>query len=103
EDRVAPRALVHQQVEVAAAVALLDVRDAVERVRERRADLRKELEPADCEGGLAAFCLRSDAGDPDDVAEVEVDGAAELVGLGEQLDAAAAVDEVEEHQLPHVA
>ena len=42
------------------------------------------------------------ARDADDVAEIDVD-AAELVGPNEQLDATAAVDEVEEHQLAHIA
>ena len=40
--------------------------------------------------------------DADDVAEVHVDGAG-AVGGAEQLDAARAVDEVEEDELPHLA
>ena len=46
EHRLAPRLVVHQQVEVPAAVALLDVGYAVEGVRKRRADLREQLERA---------------------------------------------------------
>src|SRR5205085_256230 len=102
QDRVAARLLVHQQVEVAATVALLDVGEAVERIRERRPDLREQLQLANGEGRLAALRLRRDARHADDVAEVEVDSA-QLVGTREELDAAAAVDEVEEHELPQVA
>ena len=52
------RLLVHQQVEVAAPVALLDVGEAVEGVGERRPDLREQLEPVDRERRLAAPRLR---------------------------------------------
>src|SRR5205085_3463595 len=102
EEEVGPRLLVHQQVEVAAPVALLDVRQAVERVGQRHADLREELELPDRERRLTAPRLRRDAGDADYVAEIEIDSA-ELVGPYEELDAPAPVDEVEEHELAEVA
>ena len=94
--------LVHQQVEVALAVALLDVGEAVERVGQRRADAREQLERVDLERRLAAARLRGRAGDADDVAEVDVD-LARALDRAEQLDAPGAVDEVEEDELPHVA
>jgi hypothetical protein len=102
EQEVGARLLVHQQVEVAAPVALLDVGQAVEGIGERRADLREQLELADRERRLAASRLRGYAGDADHVTEVEVDAAAEVVRPHEQLDPPAPVDEVEEHELAHV-
>ena len=95
-EEVGPRLLVHQQVEVALAVALLDVGEPVEGVRQRRAVLRQQLELDHLERGLAPARLGRVAAHPDDVAEVDVDLA------GEQLDPAAAVDEVEERDLPHL-
>src|SRR6185312_1107059 len=73
EDEVGPRLLVHQQVEIAAPVALLDVGQPVERVGERRADAREDLEVVDDERRLTATTLRRLAGRADDVAEVDVD------------------------------
>ena len=96
-EEVGARLLVHQQVEVALAVALLDVGEAVEGVRQRRAVLRQQLELDHLQRRLAAARLGGVAGDADDVAEVDVDLA------GEQLDPPAAVDEVEEGDLPHLA
>ena len=96
-EKVGARLLVHQQVEVALAVALLDVGEAVERVRQRRAVLRQQLELDHLQRRLAAARLGRVAGDADDVAEVDVDLARE------QLDPPAAVDEVEEGDLPHLA
>ena len=101
-DREPPRVLVHQQVEVPAPVARLDVRQAVERVGERGADLGEQDELVDGERRLAAPRARGRAGDADDVAEIEV----ELTGaalVAEQLDPPRAVDEVEERELAHVA
>ena len=72
------------------------------RVGQRRADLRQQLERAHRERRLAAARLRRHALDADDVAEIEVH-VPDLVRPNEQLDPAAAVDEVEEHQLAHVA
>ena len=54
QHEVAPHLLVHQQVEVALAVALLDVGQAVEGVRERRAVARQEHELVDDQRRLAA-------------------------------------------------
>ena len=54
-DGLLARLLAHQEVEVALAVAQLDVLDAVERVGQRRADLRQDLELVHPERGLAAI------------------------------------------------
>ena len=95
---VAPRLLVHQQVEVALAVALLDVGETVERVRERRrgssraARTRRPASDGSPRRDFAGWPL-----DPDDVAEVDVDLAARAAGSGRS------VDEVEEGDLPHLA
>ena len=75
DEEVRARLLVHQQVEVAAAVARLDVGQAVERVGQRRADLRQERELVDGERGLAAARPRRRADHADDVAEIDVDRA----------------------------
>ena len=58
----------------------------------------EQLELVDRERRLAAARLRRVPADADDVAEVDVD-----LRSGEQLDPAAAVDEVEEDDLPHLA
>ena len=85
----------HQQVEVALAVAL-DVGEAVEGVRQRRAVLCEQLELGHLQRRLAAARLGRMARHADHVAEVDVD-------LGrEQLDPAASVDEVREGDLPHL-
>ena len=98
---VGARLLVHQQVEVAPAVAGLGVGQAVEGVRQRPLDLGEQLELGDCERGLTALRPRGDAGRADDVAEVEVDGPGPIL-RDEQLDLPGAIDEVEEDELPHV-
>ena len=102
EDRLAPRLLVHQQVEVAAPVARLDVGEAVERVRQRRPDPGQELERVDEQRRLAAAGLGRRAGHADDVAQVDVELAGAL-DRAEELDPAGAVDEVEEDELAEVA
>jgi len=79
--------LVHQQIEVAAPVPLLDIREAVERVRERPPDLGEQLELVDCDRGLSAPCPGRRPGDADDVAEVDVDRA-RAARVTEQLDPA---------------
>ena len=63
----------HQQVEIALAVALLDVGEPVERVRKRRAVLRQQLELGHLERRLAPARLRRMAAHADDVAEIDVD------------------------------
>jgi hypothetical protein len=73
----------------------------VERVRQRRADSRKELDRVDRERRLAASRARGRAGRADHVAEVEVD-LAHAAGVAQQLDPAGAVDEVEKDELAHV-
>ena len=102
DHEVGARLLVHQQVEMPLPVPRLDVGDAVERVGQRPLVAREQLELVDREARLAAAALRRPAGDADDVAEVDVDLAGAL-RLDEQLDAARAVDEIEEDELPHVA
>src|SRR5205085_3440143 len=67
QDEALPRLVVHQEVEVAAPVALLDVGEAVEGVGQRRADPREQLEAVDRERGLAAARLRRAADRGDDV------------------------------------
>jgi hypothetical protein len=52
-EEVGPGLLVHQQVEVALAIALLDVGEPVEGVRQRRPVLRQQLELDDLQRGLA--------------------------------------------------
>jgi hypothetical protein len=89
---------VHQQVEVPLPIARLGVGEAVERVRQRAAILREQLDLVGREARLATPALRRVAGDADDVAEVEV----ELAGtarVGQHLDAPRAVDDVEEDEL----
>ncbi len=102
EHEVIARLLVHEQIEIAAAVALLDVGEPVEGVGERCADPREQLERVDRERRLAAPRLGRTADRTDDVAEVHVD-LSRPVDRAEKLDAAGAVDEVEERQLSHVA
>ena len=102
DERVLPRLVVHQEVEVPLAVALLHVGQPVERVRQRRADAGEELERVDLQGRLPASRLRRRPGDADEVAEVHVD-LARALDRAEQLDAPGAIDEVEEDELPHVA
>src|SRR5437868_3002906 len=101
QDGVATRILVHQQVEIAAPVASLDVGYAVERVGQRRLDPREHLERVDVERRLAALRLRGRAGDAYDVAEVDVD-VPRLLRVAQKLDAPGAIDEIEEDELPHV-
>jgi len=101
QHRVAPRLLVHQQVEVAAPVARLDVGQAVKRVGQRRPDPRQQLERVHHERRLAPARPRRRAGHADDVTEVNVDLAGAL-DWAEELDAAGAVDEIEEDELSQV-
>ena len=101
DERLA-RLLVHQQVEVPLAVAELDVRQPVERVRQRLRVAREELDALREHGRLAAARLPGPADDAEDVAQVHV----ELAGhrrVGDHLDPTRPVDEVEEDELPHPA
>ena len=98
---VAPRLLVHQQVEVPLAVANLGVGDAVERVRQRAVDLAEQHELVDGDRGLAATGLRRSSAHADEVSEVDVDRTG-ACRVAEQLDPCAAVDEVEEDELPQL-
>ena len=92
--------LVHQEVEVPPAVAQLDVREAVEGVRQRLGVAGEDLDALGEHGGLPAPRLRRTSGDADHVTEVEVDLARDG-DVADHLDAARAVDEVEEHELAH--
>src|SRR3954452_14680302 len=102
DDRVLARLLVHQQIEVALAVAELDVGHAVERVRQRRADAREQIQRIDLQRRLPAPRLRGMPDDADDVAKMDVD-LARALDWTEQLHPPRAVDEVEEDELAHVA
>src|SRR5207237_6661516 len=99
---VAPRLLVHQQVEVPLAVANLGVGDAVERVRQRAVDLAEQHELVDGDRRLAATCLRRSSAHADEVSEVDVDRA-RACRVAEQLDPCAAVAKVEEDELTELA
>ncbi len=101
DEEVAPRFLVDEEIEVALAIAGLRVHDAVVGVGERPPDLGEELELGHRKRRLAALGLRRVPAYADDVPQVEVE-ASELVRLSQQLDLPAAVDEVEEDELPHV-
>jgi hypothetical protein len=70
----------------------------VESVRKRALDLPEQHELADGEGRLAAPRLGRATRGADDVAQVDVD-LARPARVAEELDAARAVDEVEEHEL----
>ena len=102
EEEELARLLVHQQVEVALAVAGLLVGEAVEGVWQRASVASEDGQLFDGQGRLAAPRLRGPADDPDHVPEMDVD----RTGLGRvahELDAARAVDEVEEDELAHLA
>ncbi len=96
--RLGARLLVHEQIEVALAVAELDVRDPVERVRERAPVLSEQDQLVDGDGRLAAAGFGGRADDSNDVAEVDVD-VTRARRVAEQLDPPGAVDEVEEDEL----
>ena len=101
EEEVA-RLLVHEQVEVALAVARLRVGQAVERVRERAAIACEHRQLVDGERRLPAPRLRRPARDADDVAEVDVD-VPDATRVAHELDSPGPVDEIEEDELPHLA
>ena len=73
QDEEVARLLVHEQVEVALAVAGLRVGQAVERVRERAAIASEHRQLVDGERRLPAARLRRATGDADHVAEVDVE------------------------------
>ena len=72
QEEVGARVLVHQQVEIAAPVALLDVGEAVESVGQRRADLREQLVARHRKRGLTTAGLQWRACHAEDVAEIDV-------------------------------
>ena len=75
QDGQLARVLVHQEVEVSAAIARFDVGDAVEGVGTGTPDLGQHLDRVDRERRLAAPRLHRLAGGPHDVAERDVRGA----------------------------
>ena len=70
-------------------------------VRQRPLDLRQQLDVVDREGGLASLGARRRAGNPDDVAQIDVDRP-RAARVAEELDPPGAVDQVEEDELPHL-
>src|SRR5262249_53906208 len=88
--------------EVPLAVAELDVGETVERVRKRALVPSEHLDGVREERRLAAPRLARSSDGTDHVAEMDV----ELAGparVADQLDAARAVDQVDEDELPHPA
>ncbi len=98
QDEVPPGLLVDGEVEVAPAVAGLDVCQPVVDVGQRAVDLRERDELVDGERGLAPFRTSRSAHRADDVPEIDVDRPAAILGA-QQLDPTGAVDEIEERQL----
>jgi hypothetical protein len=101
----APRLGVAEQVELAAAVAGLDVRQAVVLVRRRAQRLGEHGDPLRAQGQLPATGAEDHAVDPDQVAEVQLEQAVhrllpQHVAAGLQLQAPRAVVEVQEGHLP---
>ena len=102
-DGVATRVLVHQEVEVSLPVPGLDVGEAVVGVRQRPLVLRERHELVHRERRLSPARAQRAPDGADDVAEIDVERLAEIVGPAEQLNPARPVDQVEERHLPHVA
>ena len=107
-DEQPPRVLARDQVELAVAVARLDVRQAVVLVGRRAQRLAEHLELLDAQRHLAVAAAHRRAVDADQVAEVERRQQleallAEDVHAGVQLDLAGAIDEVEERGLAGAA
>ena len=103
QQEVAARLLAHQQVEVALAVAHLDVGEPVEGVGKRVAVPGEELERGDEQRRLASSRLAGCSLDAHDVAEVDVVSGRRSAPAQHELDATAAIHEVEEDELAHVA
>jgi hypothetical protein len=102
EEGVGARLVVDEQVEIALPVAGLHVLEPVERVGQRLPVLCQQLERLDRERRLPAPGASRHARDADHVAEIEVDRTGFLLP-DEQLDPPGPIDEVEEHELAHVA
>jgi hypothetical protein len=108
QDEQLARLLVGDQVELAAAVARLGVLEPVELLGRREQRLREQRPAVGAQRQLAAAARERGAVDADQVAEVERHDAlerlvAEHVLARVDLDAAGAVDEVEERRLAEVA
>ena len=101
------RIRVHDQVDVALAVALLDVGQAVPLVRERAQRLGQQAQRVDLHRQFAGTGAGQPALGGDDVAHVPalegVIGLAQGIGLEEQLEAAADVLDLCERRLAHHA
>ena len=72
----------------------------MEGVRQRVADLAEQHDLVDRDRRLPAPRPGRRSGDADDVAEIDVDRARPR-RVAEELDATAAIDEIEEDELPH--
>src|SRR5262245_41388201 len=95
-----PRVLVHEQVEIALAIAGLLVGEPMERVGERARVAGEDDQLVDREGRLAAARLRRTPDRADDVPEVDVD-LSDASCVAHELDRAGAIDEIEEVEPPH--
>ena len=101
EERLA-RLVVHQQVEVAPAVAQLDVGQPVERVGQRLRVAGQDVDARGQHGRLAASRFRGPTHDADDVSEMDVELTRDR-DVADHLDASGTVDEIEEDKLAHSA
>src|SRR3954447_388547 len=107
-DEQLARLLVRDQVQLAVAIARLDVLEPVELVRRRAQRLCQQLPAGHAQRQLAAAALEDEAVDAEQVAEVQrserLEGlVAEVVALGVQLDLPRAVDQVDEGRATHAA
>ena len=96
------RLLVHEQVEVALAIAGLRVGEAVERVRKRAPVPREHVSSSTASDGSPRRDFAGRPETPTTSPEMDVD-VARAAGVAHELDAPGAVDQVEEDELPHLA
>ena len=102
QEKQLARLLVHEQIEIALAIAGLGVGDAVERVRQRARVAGEHGQLVHGERGLATTRLRGMPDDADDVPEMDAD-VTDASGVAHELDPPRAVHEVEEDELAHLA
>ena len=86
-DEITAHVFVHREVEVTLAIPGLDIRQAMEGVRERDVDLCKDREVLDDQRRLSPAGARRKALDADDVAQIDVHWAGPVGGT-EKLDPA---------------